>query len=154
MFKTKFKFQNDNSIFSRGEHLAVLNTYDSFFVCKTMQNIFAPAQKVIIKICWHFQKFQICKKYVLFFKACETVTSHPNSKYKSQGEKRIKIKWLTQDSDNPTSFHYDYEQRIGESRRLFVKIQLLETEEIQRQVRLISPCPRLVSFEMHNVYDQ
>ena len=90
---------------------------------------------------------------MLFFKACETVTSHPNSKYKSQGEKRIKIKWLTQDSDNPTSFHYDYEQRIGESRRLFVKIQLLETEEIQRQVRLISPRPRLVSFEMHNVYD-
>ena len=30
-----------------------------------------------------------------------------------KGEKRIKIKWLTQDSDNATSFHYDYEQRIG-----------------------------------------
>ena len=82
---------------------------------------------------------------MLSFKTCETVTSDQNI----QGEKRIKIKWLTQDSDNPTSFHYDYEQRIGESRRLFVKIQLLETEEIQRQVRLISPCPRLVSFEMH-----
>merc|ERR1719270_746687 len=61
-------------LYPKGEHLAVLNTYDSFFICKTMQNIFAPAQK---------------------------------------GEKRIKIKWLTQDSDNPTSFHYDYEQRIA-----------------------------------------
>merc|ERR1719270_870392 len=61
-------------LYAKGEHLAVLNTYDSFFICKTMQNIFAPAQK---------------------------------------GEKRIKIKWLTQDSDNPTSFHYDYEQRIA-----------------------------------------
>ena len=30
----------------RGEHLAVLNSYDSFFICKAMQNIFASSQKV------------------------------------------------------------------------------------------------------------
>ena len=61
---------------SRGEHLAVLNTYDSFFICKAMQNIFASKQK---------------------------------------SEKQIKIKWLTKDSGKETSYHYDYEQKIGEN---------------------------------------
>ena len=54
-------FIRTNSLFflhiSRGEHLAVLNTYDSFFICKTMQNIFAPAQKVPIKILLTFLEF-------------------------------------------------------------------------------------------------
>ena len=69
--------------FSRGEHLAVLNTYDSFFICKTMQNIFAPAQKVPIKILLTFLEFANRYRFYVIVQDSETVTSDPNFKLRA-----------------------------------------------------------------------